>query len=511
MKLDKLIFANILSMDLENPVYKAIGIKDGKIAFLGGEKEGAKQVKNSAEVLEIRDKTLLPGFIDTHVHAFPSATVMSGVNLAACKSIEEVTDALQGFVKTVPPGLWVFGNHFQDKFLVENRFPTLAELDAVSTTHPIGIIHNDFHPLMFNSYALRLLNLDPVREGVRTDEAGNYTGIVSDPDHLPVLHQIVAQFSPAELLAAFKRIEQHALKNGFTTICIKEGRHTLKLLIENRDKYQIYLKPMLAIVDNSELAEVLAHPLLKDDTCICAFADGSFDAYTGAVFEPYENDRENFGILLKTNEELYTIFKMVHDRGLQFSCHAIGDRAIQQVLDVAERVLKENPRRDHRHRIEHFEMPTRSQIDKAAKLGMALGMQPLLIEVCEGMDMEGYRPYIGERVVRCSPYRSILDKNILVGGGSDFMVTDMLALRAAQICLTHPVKEERISLHECLEMYTREAAKIAFLENRKGCLKPGMDADLVIIGANPYQTRIEKLSEIEVEMTIYQGEIVYKS
>ena len=511
MKLDKLLFANILTMDRENPVYQSIGIKDGKITFLGSETEGRKIIGEAREVYELNDKTVLPGFIDTHVHAFPSAVVMSGPDLSGKRCIKEVEDALSDYCRIVPEGEWVFGNRFQDKYMAEKRFPTLAELDEVSSSHPLCVVHNDFHPLMFNSYALRMMNLDPGREGVMTDSNGDYTGIVSDPDHLPVLLEVVAGFSKEELLAAFRKLESHALERGFTTLCLKEGMHALKLLIKNRDSFNLHIKPMLVYDNDSELNDIKADPDLMNEITVCAFADGSFDAFTGAVFEPYDNDPDNFGILLKSDQELYRIFKMVHDAGMQFSCHAIGDRAIGQVLDTAEKILNENPREDHRHRIEHFEMPTKSQINKAAKLGMALGMQPLLLEVCEGMDMQGYRPFIGDRVVRCSPYRSILDQNILVGGGSDFMVTDMLTLRAAQVLLNHPVQEERIDLHECLEMYTREAAKVAFLEDRKGRLKLGMDADLVVIDRDPYQSAVDQLSEIKVEMTIYNGEIVCKN
>ena len=507
MDFDKLIYANILTMDREYPVFQAVGIKNGKIAFLGMEQEA--NTLEAKMILDYKGKTVLPGFIDTHVHAFPSAIMMTGVDLSSCTKIEEVTASLADYCRRVPVGAWVFGSHFQDKLLAENRFPALAELDAVSAEHPIILIHNDLHPVMFNSQAIKLLHLDSRPGLLLTDTEGNFIGIVKDTYCLQVMSELVETFPDEAVLDAFKKLERHALKNGTTTICIKESKAILKLLIENREQFKVCLKPMLIYNEDKDIDEILGHPLLKDETCICVFADGSFDAYNAALFEPFDNDLGNFGVLNRSNQELYAIYKKVHDNGLQFSCHAIGDRAIQQVLDVTEQVLKENSRTDHRHRIEHFEMPTQGQINKAAQLGLALAMQPLLLEVCEGMDMEGYRPYVGDRVVRCSPYRSLLDANALIGAGSDFMVTDMLPLRAAQVLMSHPVPEQRIDLHECLEMYTGEAAKVAFLENKKGTIKLGMDADLVVIDGDPYQTAIDKLSTIKVEMTIYNGEMVY--
>ena len=124
--------------------------------------------------------------------------------------------------------------------------------------------------------------------------------------------------------------------------------------------------------------------------------------------------------------------------------------------------------------------------------------------------MEGYRCFIGDRVKRCSPYRSILDAGILVGGGSDFSVTAMDPLRAAMICLQHPVESERISLYEALELFTVNAAKIGFLEGRKGMLKVGMDADIAVLDANPFATPVPDIADIKVVKTISRGEIVYE-
>ena len=151
-------------------------------------------------------------------------------------------------------------------------------------------------------------------------------------------------------------------------------------------------------------------------------------------------------------------------------------------------------------------------IEKAARLNVALGMQPLLIEVCEGMDFSGYECFIGDRVKRCSPYRSVLDAGILVGGGTDYTVTPMEVMRSAMICMTHPVESERITLDECLAMNTSEAAKLGFLEDRKGKLKIGMDAAFVVLDQDPHDVAaesVEALADIKVLNTFRLGRMVY--
>ena len=228
--------------------------------------------------------------------------------------------------------------------------------------------------------------------------------------------------------------------------------------------------------------------------------------------EPYTDRPDTCGIFNYTEEEMYDFTMAAHKEGIQVSFHAIGDAAIDQVLRVYERVLNDCPREDHRLRIEHFEEPTKEAIAKAAELGVALGMQPLLIEVCEGMDFSGYEGFIGDRVRRCSPYRSILDAGLLVGGGTDYTVTPMEVLHGARICMTHPVPEERITLDECLAMNTSEAAKLGFLEDRKGRIAVGMDADFVVLDRDPYEAAeesVEKLSDIQILKTFRLGKMVY--
>ena len=137
-------------------------------------------------------------------------------------------------------------------------------------------------------------------------------------------------------------------------------------------------------------------------------------------------------------------------------------------------------------------------------------MQPLLIEICEGMDLSGYSCFIGDRAGQCSPYRSILDEGALVGSGTDFPVTPMKPLHGARIAMTQPNEAERITLMECLEMNTSNAAKMGFLENRKGMIKEGLDADIIMLSENPFKVSAEELSEIDVEKTFCKGRLVFE-
>ena len=511
--MDTVIYGKIYTMDREKPYAEALGIEDGKIVYVGSRKGlDSNTVKAADRVVECGDKAVFPGFIDTHVHAVPSGPFMKGVDVSDVKDIEDLLARMREYASSVEKGKWVFATKFQDKNIAEKRFPTREELDSVSTEHPVMLYHNDTHPFAFNRMGIEIMNLDPAIDGIETDADGKPTGFVTDPAFMEVADNLIDLFSDEELLEGYHSIDDYAVSNGITTVYTKDYYKTLRLFRDHSDEFKTETKPMLrtkSCDDAENVTRLMEDKELRDITCVCAFADGAFDGYTGSVVEPYEGYPDRFGMLFQSADELYRFFEGPHRAGMQLSCHAIGDNGIIIALEVYERLLSAYPRKDHRHRIEHFEMPKKASIAKAASLGVALGMQPLLIEVCEGMDMEGYRCFIGDRVERCSPYRSILDAGILVGGGSDYSVTAMDPLRSAMICLQHPVESERISLYEALEMFTVNAAKLGFMENRKGMLKQGMDADIVILETNPFEVPVPELCDIKVAETIAKGKTVH--
>ncbi len=512
VKMDAVIYGMIYTMDRENPIAEALGIKDGKIVYVGN-REGLKDCQ-AKRTVNCAGGAVFPGFIDTHVHAVPSGPFMKGVDVSAVEDISQLLSVMREYAATVEKGRWVFATKFQDKNIAEKRFPTREELDSVSSDHPVMLYHNDTHPFAFNSAGIKIMSLDSAMEGIQTDDNGNPTGFVTDPAFMEVADNLIDLFSDEELLDGYHNIDSYAVSNGITTVYTKDYYKILRLFCDHRDEFMTEVKPMLRTRncdDTENVRKLMEDDEMKKETCICAFADGAFDGYSASVVEPYEGYPDRFGMLFQTKEKLYEYFEKPHRDGMQLSCHAIGDNGIDMVLDVYEKLLEKYPRKDHRHRIEHFEMPKASSIARAARLGCSLGMQPLLIEVCEGMDMEGYRCFVGDRVKRCSPYRSVLDAGLLVGGGSDFSVTAMEPLRAAMICLKHPVESERISLYEALEMFTVNAAKIGFMEDRKGMLKEGMDADVVILEKNPFDVKTDQIADIKIAETVIKGKSVYQA
>ena len=202
------IFGNIHTMGPLHPTAEAIGIQNGKIFYCGNRSAADPGPKD--RILDFHEQTILPGFIDTHVHVIPSGIFMNSANLSGADNIAEVLSCIRKHAEETPKKGWVLAAFFQDKLIEEKRFPTRQELDAVSSEKPILICHNDLHPIALNSKALALLNVDPKKDGVRTDEAGRLTGIIEDPACVDMLGDILAKLGIANIYDGIVRVDDYA-------------------------------------------------------------------------------------------------------------------------------------------------------------------------------------------------------------------------------------------------------------------------------------------------------------
>ncbi|MGD1118827.1 MAG: amidohydrolase family protein, partial [Dehalococcoidales bacterium] len=300
---------------------------------------------------------------------------------------------------------------------------------------------------------------------------------------------------------------------GITTLFAKEGLENAEFILKNVKKIPVRIRPMVFPgFGAASLDDVINSKFLGDHICICNLVDGSHEGRTAAMYEPYTDDPTTLGMLYHTDEELYDFVEKVHRAGCQISIHAESDRSIDQVLWAYEKVLEKYPRKDHRHRIEHFETVTMKQLKRVARLGVIVAMQPMFIPCAEGPNLDYYRLWIGdERVKRTNVYRSILNEGILISGGSDTPVTRVNPLGGIHVLANHPLKEQRIDVHEAIEIFTINGAIIGFEEDKKGNIEPGKLADFVVLSDDPYRVPKDKIGNIKVEMTIVGGKVVYEN
>ncbi|MBN2051465.1 MAG: amidohydrolase [Spirochaetales bacterium] len=476
---NRILKGNIFTMTGEGIRAEAAGITDGVIKAVGT-LEGVKNtMPTGTEVTDYGNSLIVPGLVDTHMHPLVTGLTLSGVDLSEARSLGEVITLLSRRAKDTRPGEWVIGTRFQDKRLEERRFPTLEELDELTLRHPVMVLHNDIHFLQMNTPGMKRLF-----PGV--SKAGSPPGYFEDPEAVNIIEGFMEDLSPEEKVDYMRDVCSLAPARGLTGLHVKEVWENLKPLLEIENSLNIRLKPMVFALSTEDpgIEAVLEDPILRRRAVICLINDGTLDGHTAALLEPYTDQPEIRAETIFSDTELERFLRRAFDAGVQASIHAVGDATIEQILRVTERVLPDFYGIDHRLRIEHFEMPAPGQIERAVRLGITAGVQPMFIPVCQGMDYSGYRPFVGDRVYRANTFKSYMDAGMLIAGGSDSPVTPLDPFQGIAAALCHPTPEERLSFYEALSLYTTKAARIAFEENSTGTIEPGKQADLTVIEYN---------------------------
>jgi len=511
--MDLMIEGNIRTLSNAVPHVEAVGVEHGKIVAAGPAKEVQKAVHKNTEYLDLRGKTIFPGFFDTHMHPINAGKTVLHLDLSNVTSIASMQAKLRQQAKTTLPGETIIAVNFLEYTMAERRVPTCRELDDISIEHPIAIEYYDGHSAIFNSRMFALTNILPGMEGVALDNAGAVTGLVAGP----ALYPARKKFQPVtddRILAYTEAAVQEALKVGITTLHMKDSLANLKVILSREADFPVHIKPLVKVSpgDIGMLDDILNADILQGRATVCLFADGAPDSRTAAYFEPYLDDLSNYGMLYFTDGELEQAVEKIHRAGFQASIHTCGTRAIEQAVGAYEKVLQNHPRSDHRHRIEHVEMPLKHQIKRAVRAGITFGLQPSFLFYAGDETLQVMTGFLGwDRVQRYKPLRTILDQGGLIAGGSDASVTPMSPLRGIFACVNHPIEKHRITRYEALRLFTVNGAMIGFEENLKGCIEVGKLADFTVLAEDIYQVPREKIGDIEVAMTIVNGKVAYRA
>ena len=378
--LDLIIDGNILTMSDARPRVGAIGISNGMIAIVGDPADVEKKAGENTQHLALKDKTVVPGFIETHMHPTQVGNVLLNVDLAAATSISDILQRLEKKKNSTPAGEPILGLNFNYDIVNERRLPTLKELEEVSSTHPIMVLVYDVHSAMLNTPMLKKIGLPEDLAGYVKDENGLPTGLVEDPAIALVLQKLLPE-NEGDIITAVNAAIKEALSVGITTLHMKEPPANLEAIFKIEQNLPIRVKPLVISRSPSheDLAEILQSETYRDRSTVAFFADGAPDSKTAAFFEPYCRDLTNYGMLYYQDDELEQLIEKTHRAGFQISVHTCGTRATEQVINIYQKVLNKYPRTDHRHRIEHFEMPLGDQIKRAVDLELALAMQPMFL------------------------------------------------------------------------------------------------------------------------------------
>jgi len=502
--------ANIITMDPEQPRAEALVVRDGRIARVGSWRD-VEALADGVRVLDLGGKSVVPGMIDTHAHFLWTALSLAALDVSEARDHATLQAIVRQAVTDTVPGEPILGMGFTEYPLEDKTFsPVIDALDAVSPHNPVCLIGVTGHTTAVNMRGLELLDFPEATAGIMQDAIGRPNGLLSGEANNQAFGKFGEHYGTddraAEMVDA-AIAKAHCV--GITGLHALEGGS-----VGDNQSAEAFLArtPSLPLrfvffYQTTDVARAVELGLTRIGGCI--LLDGDVGPRTAALSEPYVDDPACYGTLYYTQQEIDHFVLEAHTAGLQVAMHAVGDAAVEQALNAYEAALATYPRDDHRHRIEHCEVIREGQIERARRLGVALAIQPPFNHY---WDHTTYFDSIGEeRASRVDPVRSLMRPGLLVAGGSDSTVTPLGPLIGVHAAVNHSLWAERVSVQQALELYTTNAARIAFQEQHSGSLEAGKWGDLVVLGSDPFEVDPEKIIETEVAMTVIGGEIVFQA
>ncbi|MET3288905.1 UNVERIFIED_CONTAM: putative amidohydrolase YtcJ [Brevibacillus sp. OAP136] len=527
-----LVFVNgqVITVDEKNRFAEAVAVKESRIVAVGSNQEIESWIGEQTQKIDLHGKSLLPGFIDSHLHLTAYGTVKLGVDCKAphIKSLQHLFAELKALAGQTPKGEWLRASGFNETKIEEQRYPSRWELDAISTEHPIQITRTCSHISVVNSKALELGSITeetPNPDGGRIDrdEEGIPTGLLIETAHSSLMQ--IAVYTEDDIRRAMAMASADFIAAGITSIHDAGGfgPENLRMLQQavKADDIKVRVYAMIGSLNRSEdfvkkMVEAGVITGLGDERFRIGpakiFTDGSSSGPTIATREPYTSDPENFGILYFTQEKINEILGEAHRKGFQITAHAQGDRAIEMVLNCIEESLGKYPRNDHRHRIEHAGITTPDLLERMKKLGVVpVPNPPFFYEFGDG-----YVKNYGGRVNHMYPARDFIDNGIIAAGSSDCPVTHYNPLLGIHVAVNRKSgsgqavgANQRITVLEAIKLYTWNGAYASFEENIKGSIEVGKLADLVVLSEPILDVAEDRIKEIQVDMTLIGGKLEY--
>lgn len=505
------------------PPATTIAIRDGVIAAVGDERVAAAAAPG-ARTFDLGGRTVIPAFHDAHAHVWKIGHLLTTMlDLRGIGSLEAVVAKVAAFRGRLPEGAWLLGRGFNEATMAEGRMPSRADLDVAAPDQPVVLTRTCGHIYACNSVALQRAGITaatapPVGGEIDTDDAGLPTGVLRETA-MGLITKVMPPPSDDDYERMITAALRHQLALGITmSSCCGVNPQLLAVYramdAGGRLPARMNVMPFRrvdGVPTPLPLPEMYRSPMLHVDT-VKFLADGGLSGATAALSVNYRHAPEK-GLLRFESDELLTLCRESHDAGWRIATHAIGDVAIDQMLDIYE-TLGPHPL-GLGHRIEHLGLPSAAQLARAAHLGVVAAPQSIFLHEL-GVNFRAYLP--DSLLPRCYPLRAMLDAGVTVALSSDAPVVEndnplagMTAAITRKDRAGQPLlPEQAITAAEALDAYTRGGAVSVGLERSLGTIAKGFRADLAVLSGNPLTTPPDALGSLSVDLTLLDGRVVYE-
>lgn len=543
--------ARIYTVDPARAWAEAVACAGGRIVAVGSSDEVMELAGSPTEIIDAGGRLVLPGFTDAHVHFLQYAIRQQQVSLFGVADFDEVRRRVRRAVERAEPGQWVQGWGWDESLWdVE---PTRVHLDDIAQHTPVALARMDMHTWWVNSAALKQAGItretpDPPESRIERDASGEPTGILREWNAIRLVQQCIPEPDAATLEGRLREAIADAHRLGLTGIHDQrtewEGRTSFRLFqsLRRRGELKLRIHMNIAAAYLSEAATLGLQPGFGDDRLwighVKAFADGSMGSRTALMLEPYEGEPDNSGVAVTPADELWKLAVQAEEAGFPLSIHAIGDRAVREVIDVLSefRVIRPaEPSNEldgwyQKHagarsnvpgfplplpqRIEHVQVIHPGDLPRLSRHGIVASMQPVHLQT----DWRTADRVWGRRARYAYAFRSLLDRGTRLAFGSDAPVASLNPMQGIYSAVTRqdrrgePVggwyPEECISVAEAIYSYTMGPAYVAGKQHVQGSITPGKWADMIVLSQNILEVEPAEIAETKVELTVFNGEVV---
>lgn len=530
------INGNIQTMN-NHEIAEAMIIENGIITYVGSN-DGVNK-DNVETIIDLEQKTVIPGFNDSHMHALLSSEKMQQIDVSAARSIEELIElAKQQLPDTLDENTWIIGRGWNQDYFDVKAFPTKDDLDKITTKCPIIMIRACIHICAVNSRGLEIINLDkdnlPVLEDgmIYTDDNGDLNGLFSE-SALTYVYKNLPETKLADIKTLIDNIQKHLNSEGITSI------QTDDFTALNNVEYTQVIKAYTEMAKDNELSiKVYQQCLLPKIELFKDFLaqgyrtkqdygfyrvgplklllDGSLGARTAVIEGNYNDDPTANGISVFTDDELYELGIVAQENDMQMAIHGIGDGAINQIMRTYEKVDNKLHKEDMRHGIVHCQITEAFVLDKIAQLKTVVYAQPIFLHY----DIHIVEDRVGTRKASTSyAFKTLMDKGVSVSLGTDSPVEPTNPFNNIYCAVTRKdlnknmdkgwFEKECLSIYEAVHAYTYEGAYQSFEEDTKGTLEVGKVADFAVLDQDIFSIDIEDITKTKVLKTVVNGKLVY--